>query len=68
MVRILQKTKTIAKIGTYNEVAKSEEKTVLVTDGNRGIGKAVSRSFAETGQGIIFTCNSGKDQSQSTEE
>ena len=67
-IDIVKKTKTIFEIGTYNEVTKSEEKTILVTGGNRGIGKAVSRSFAETGYDIIFTYNSGKDQAQATEE
>lgn len=47
---------------------KSGERTILVTGGNRGIGKAISRSLAETGYDIIFTYNSGKDQAQGTEE
>ncbi len=37
----------------------SEPRTVLVTGGNRGIGLAIARSFAEAGDEVVITHRSG---------
>ena len=38
----------------------SEPRTVLVTGGNRGIGLAIARSFAEAGDRVVVTHRSGE--------
>ncbi len=38
----------------------SEPRTVLVTGGNRGIGLAIARSFAEAGDKVVVTHRSGE--------
>lgn len=42
--------------------------TVLVTGGNRGIGKAISMELARAGFGIYFTYNSGVSEAKKTEK
>jgi 3-oxoacyl-[acyl-carrier protein] reductase len=42
--------------------------TVLVTGGNRGIGRAISLELARTGYDIIFTYNSGSKEAKETEQ
>lgn len=43
-------------------------KTILVTGGNRGIGKAISLALAKEGYSIIFTYNTGKSEADSVLE
>lgn len=42
--------------------------TVLVTGGNRGIGKAISLELARTGYDIMFTFNSGSAEAENAEK
>jgi len=41
-------------------VATSEQRNVLVTGGNRGIGLAIARAFAEAGDNVVITHRSGE--------
>lgn len=45
-----------------------ESRTVLITGGNRGIGRSIALMLAASGYNIIFTFNSGKTEAESTEE
>jgi 3-oxoacyl-[acyl-carrier protein] reductase len=42
------------------KVATSEQRNVLVTGGNRGIGLAIARAFAEAGDNVVITHRSGE--------
>ncbi len=44
-----------------------EPKTVLVTGGNRGIGKSIALMLAGSGYNVIFTFNSGKKEAEKTQ-
>ena len=46
----------------------NQRRTVLVTGGNRGIGRAISLELARTGYDIIFTFNSGSREAEETEQ
>ena len=41
-------------------MATSEQRNVLVTGGNRGIGLAIARAFAEAGDNVVITHRSGE--------
>ena len=45
-----------------------ENLTVIVTGGNRGIGKSIVMKLSESGYDIIFTYNTGTEEAASTEE
>lgn len=45
-----------------------ERRTVLITGGNRGIGKSIALKLAESGYSVIFTFNSGTDEATQTED
>ncbi len=49
-------------------VEKQGRGTVLVTGGNRGIGKAISLELARTGYDILFTFNSGSREAEETQQ
>ena len=43
-----------------------QNRTVLVTGGNRGIGKGICLELARTGHDIILTYNHGKEEAENT--
>lgn len=49
-------------------MSSEDHRTVIVTGGNRGIGKAIALSLAGEGYDVIFTFNSGKEEAESTLE
>ncbi len=51
-----------------NMAHEDQRRKILVTGGNRGIGKAISLELARSGYNIIFTYNSGYDEAVNTEE
>lgn len=46
----------------------SEKESILVTGGNRGIGRAICLELAGAGYGIIFTYNTGSSEADSVRE
>jgi len=48
----------------FTEEAKIGERKVLITGGSSGIGEALVRTFAEAGENVYFTFNTGEDRAQ----
>lgn len=42
-------------------------KTVIITGGSRGIGRATAKAFAKEGANVVFTYNKSKDKAQELE-
>lgn len=50
---------TETQTGPQSADTRSEKRSVLVTGGNRGIGLAIARAFAEAGDDVVITHRSG---------